>query len=77
MLTQVAVIDEAGRLTLPKPALEALGVPPRAEVVIEVTESGVVLRPKAHTPITERISAMNLPVADWKQMENETEAGRL
>ena len=78
MFTQTITIDRAGRITLPKQILDALGVRPEAEVVIELTETGLVIKPKhLITPITERIAAMNLPVADWDQMEQEIEAGRL
>jgi len=78
MSTQTITIDRAGRITLPKQILDALGVYPEAEVVIELMETGVVIKPKHPiTPITERIAAMNLPVADWDQMEQEIEAGRL
>ena len=78
MFTQTITIDRAGRITLPKQILDALGVYPEAEVVIELMETGVVIKPKhLITPITERIAAMNLPVADWDQMEQEIEAGRL
>ena len=78
MFTQTITIDRAGRITLPKQILDALGVHPEAEVVIELMETGVVIKPKHPiTPITGRIAAMNLPVADWDQMEQEIEAGRL
>lgn len=78
MFTQTITIDQAGRITLPKQILDALGVHPEAEVVIELIETGVVIKPKYPiSPITERIAAMNLPVADWDQMEQEIEAGRL
>ncbi len=78
MFTQTVTIDRAGRITLPKQILDALGVRPEAEVVIELMETGLVIKPKHPiTPITERIAAMNLPVAAWDQMEQEIEAGRL
>jgi len=78
MFTQTTTIDRAGRITLPKQVLDALGVHPEAEVVIELIEAGIVIKPKyPTTPITERIAAMSLPVADWDHMEQEIEAGRL
>ena len=79
MSLQTVTIDRAGRVALPKQALDALGAQTsqEAEVALEVTEGGVILKPKrAATPITDRIAAMNLPVADWEQMEREIEAGR-
>lgn len=78
MFTQAATIDSAGRLTLPKPILEALGVEQahETEVVIELTEMGVVIKLK-NAPITERLAAMNLPVDRWEQMEEEIEAERV
>jgi len=79
MSSQTVTIDRAGRIALPKQALDALGAhtAQEAEVVLELTETGVILKPKREmTPITDRIAAMNLPVADWKQMEQEINAGR-
>jgi AbrB family looped-hinge helix DNA binding protein len=78
MSPQTVVIDHAGRITLPKSALDALGVRPDEEVTLLLTDEGLVIKPKrAAVPITERIAAMNLPVADWETMEQEIEAGRL
>lgn len=78
MFTQTTTIDQAGRITLPKQVLDALGLRPEAEVVIELTETGVIIKPKRPiTPITERIATVGLPVAYWDQMEQEIEAGRL
>jgi AbrB family looped-hinge helix DNA binding protein len=75
MFTQTITIDKGGRITLPKQILDALGVQPETEVVIELKEAGVVIKPRHPvTPITERIAAMNLPVADWNVMEQEIEA---
>jgi len=77
MFAQTVPIDQGGRITLPQQILEALGVQPEAEVVIALTETGVVLKPKyAVTPITDRLAAMNPPVSDWEQMEQEMEVGR-
>jgi hypothetical protein len=51
---------------------------PDAEVVVELTEIGIVIRPKRQdAPITSRIADMDLPVADWDQMEHDIETGRL
>jgi AbrB family looped-hinge helix DNA binding protein len=78
MLAQTITIDQAGRITLPKQILDALKLQPETELVIEVIETGIVIRPKhLAAPLTERIAAMNLPVANWEQMEREIEAGRL
>jgi hypothetical protein len=45
---------------------------------MEVTRRGLLIRSKrSDTPITDRIAAMSLPVAEWEQMEREIEAGRL
>ena len=79
-MAETVVIDPAGRVTLPPRALDALGAQRahEAEVVIELTDAGVVLKPKQSlSPITERIALMNLPTADWPQMEQDIEAGRL
>ena len=78
MSPQTIVIDPAGRITLPKSALEALGVGPDEEVILLLTDEGLVIKPKrTAATITGRIAAMNLPVADWEAMEQEIEAGRL
>lgn len=80
MTSQTIVIDQTGRITLPASILAALGVEPsqEIEVIIELTDSGIVIKPKhSGTPITDRIAAMDLPVGDWEQMEQEIEAGRL
>jgi hypothetical protein len=79
-MTHMALIDPAGRVTLPPQALEALGAQPArgVEVVIELTAASVMLKPRQSlNPITERIATMNLPVADWPELEREIEAGRL
>lgn len=48
------------------------------EVTIELTNAAMVIRPKqAFPPITTDIASMNLPVADWEQMEHEIEKGRV
>lgn len=74
MFAQTITIDRLGRITLPKQILDALGVQPETEVVIELADKEVVIKPKqSFTPITERIATMNLPVADWEQMEREIE----
>ncbi len=80
MFAQRVTIDQDGRITLPPQILGALGMSTlhEAKVVIEVTNVGVVIKPEhPTTPITARIAAMRLPVADWNQMEQEIEAGRL
>jgi len=77
MLTQLAKVDQTGRITLPKEALDVLGLTSGAEVIIETTNTEVVIRPQhLAQSITERIAQMNLPVADWEQMEEEIESGR-
>jgi AbrB family looped-hinge helix DNA binding protein len=72
MLTQIAKVDRSGRITLPQQALDALGLSPDGEVILEMTESEIVIKPRAQAhPITERISSMLLPVAEWEEMEKE------
>ena len=78
MFAQTITIDQAGRITLPRQILDALGVLPQTELVIELKDISAVIKPKhPAAPITERIAAMNLPIADWEVMEKEIEAGRL
>lgn len=70
-------VDKQGKLTLPKDVLDALGVEKEAELVMELTNDGVLLSfKKTLPPLTEQIAVMNLPVASWDQIETETEAGR-
>ncbi|MBI5653822.1 MAG: AbrB/MazE/SpoVT family DNA-binding domain-containing protein [Chloroflexi bacterium] len=77
MFAQTITIDRLGQVALPKRLLDALGLHPESEVVVELIESGIVIKPKpAITPITDRIAALDLPVAGWEQMEREIEAGR-
>jgi bifunctional DNA-binding transcriptional regulator/antitoxin component of YhaV-PrlF toxin-antitoxin module len=71
-------IDHEGRLILPEDVRRALGVGPDQDVVAEITAAGLLIRAiREATSITERIAAMNLPTADWEQMEREIESGRL
>jgi bifunctional DNA-binding transcriptional regulator/antitoxin component of YhaV-PrlF toxin-antitoxin module len=80
MYAQVGIIEQDGRITLPQQILDALGIRTarETEVIVELTEAGVVIKPKtsAH-PITDRLASMSLPVGDWEQIEREIEAGRL
>ena len=77
MLSQMSTIDKNGRVALPKPMLDALGIASDSEVVIELTDAGIVIKSTNLTPsITQRIADMNLPVADWDEMEQEIDAGR-
>jgi len=76
MCAQTLTLDRTGRLPLPLSVLEALSLSPEAEVVIELTAAGLLIRPKsAVPPITARIAGLDLPVADWEQMEAEITEG--
>ncbi len=77
MTENATTIDREGRVAIPLTMLDAIGLPPEAEVVITLMYDGVLIKPKTLSPITDRIAAMSLPVADWEQMETETELGRL
>ena len=77
MFRQRVSIDQAGRILLPKQILDALGVEPESEVILELNEKAVSIKAQhSATPITDRLAEMNLPVADWEQMENEIDVGR-
>jgi AbrB family looped-hinge helix DNA binding protein len=77
MLSQMSTIDKNGRVAIPKPMLDALGITSDSEVVIELTDAGIVIKSTNLTlSITQRIADMNLPVADWDEMEQEIDAGR-
>ena len=71
------VIDQSGQLVLPEEIIRALGVNEPRDAEVTVTDTTIVITLEhAATPITEGISAMQLPVAEWEQMERETELGR-
>jgi len=77
MLSQMSTIDKNGRVAIPKPMLDALGITSDSEIVIELTDAGIIIKSTNLTPsITQRIADMNLPVADWDEMEQEIDAGR-
>ncbi|HEX9972754.1 MAG TPA: AbrB/MazE/SpoVT family DNA-binding domain-containing protein, partial [bacterium] len=68
----------AGRITLPKKILQTFGIMPRSEVILEVTDKEILIKPKKPVvSITEKIASMNLPVSSWLEMEQEIEAGRI
>ena len=78
-------MDQKGRIKLPWQIIESLGMKIDTELIVEMTESGLLLKPKSSpkalpkalpTPLTDQLAAMNLPVADWDQMEQEINAGR-
>ncbi len=77
MTENATIIDKKGRVAIPASILDALGLLPEAEVVISLTNAGVLIKPKNIAPITDRIAAMSLPVAQWEQMETESELGRM
>lgn len=43
-------IDKAGRIILPKPVRDRLGLKPGAELEMEETQGGVLLKPREQTP---------------------------
>lgn len=79
-MIQTLTIDQKGRIKLPWQMMESLGMKADTELVVEMTESGLLLKPKSSpspTPLTDQLSAMDLPVADWEQMEQEINAGQI
>lgn len=78
MLAQTIKIDKTGRIELPEKMREAFGLLPESDVIIELTDDGIFIKPKlTATLITQRIADMDLPVSDWNQMEKEIEEGHL
>lgn len=78
MSSQTIQIDKRGRIELPRKMREALGLLPETDVVVELTEKGIFIKPKLMaTPLTQKIADMDLPAADWRQMEREIEQGHL
>lgn len=78
METKISKIDKKGRIELPKKIRDAFGFLPESDVIIEITDEGIFIKPKlTSTPITQRISKMELPVSEWSQMEDEIEKSHL
>ncbi len=78
MAKQITKIDKHGRIELPKEMREMCGLLPETDVLIEVKEDGIFIKPRlAETPVTQKIAEMDLPVAGWEEMEKEIEAGHL
>lgn len=78
MPAQTAKIDKKRRIILPKKMCDVIGFLPETDVIIELTNDGLFIKPKlSATPITKRIASMELPVTDWTQMEKEIETGHL
>ncbi len=76
MVAQIIQIDKRGRVELPRVMREALGLFPETDVIAELTDEGIFIRPKlTTTPITQKIANMGLPVSDWSRMEQEIEEG--
>lgn len=79
-MAHTLTIDQKGRIKLPWQIMESFGIKADSEFIVEMTEFGLLLKPKPKStaaPLTERLSTMNLPVADWEQMEEEINAGRI
>jgi bifunctional DNA-binding transcriptional regulator/antitoxin component of YhaV-PrlF toxin-antitoxin module len=77
-MSQISTADAQGRVLLPKPMLEALGIASESKVVVELSDGSIVIKSKDYVPaITQRIANMKLPVSDWEHMEQEIDAGRL
>lgn len=53
--------------------------PPKSEVILEVTDKAeILIKPKKPSlSITNKIASMSLPVANWLEMEQEIEVGRM
>lgn len=78
MSIQISKIDKQGRIQLSEKLRQESGLLPETDVLIEIKDGGILIRPKlAATPITQRIAKMNLPVSDWEKMAEEISAGRL
>lgn len=77
MPKEIVKIDKYGRIKLPEQIRQHFGLTPNSAVTIELTASGIIIRPQKITgSVTRRISKMNLPVAEWEEMEDETGEGR-
>lgn len=78
MEAKISKIDKKGRIELPKKIGDAFGFLPESDVIIEISDEGIFIKPKlTSTPINQRISQMDLPVSEWSQMEDEIEKSHL
>ena len=78
MFEQTVTVDKRGRIALPADVRQALGVGPDDKLTMRLVDKKLVLEAKPELgPITRRIAAMGLPVADWEDMEQQIEQGRL
>ena len=75
MLAQTITMDSSRRITLPERILDALGITTKDEFLLEMTNAGVLIKPKRATPLTDRLASMNLPVSNWEQMKKEIQEG--
>ncbi len=70
MLSVTCKIDKDGKIKLPKKALKESGLFPETEAFLELKDNGLLIKPKNNsTPVTQRISEMDLPVSDWEDKE--------
>lgn len=78
MSPQIAIIDKNRNIQLTDEMCRTSGIQLDTEVIIEATKNGIFIRPKIeNTPLTNKLINMQLPVADWEQLENEIEKGHL
>jgi AbrB family looped-hinge helix DNA binding protein len=67
-------IDKFGRILIPKHLRNMCGLFENATVAVEAIKNKLILIPvhKRDKSITRKIASMNLPVDDWKVMEQES-----
>ena len=71
-------VDKAGRILIPKKLRKKIGLVEETVIGVEIVEDGLLIRPiysKKEGSVAKAISKMNLPVRDWKEMEEEIERG--
>ena len=78
MSSQVVKIDKNRNIQLTDEICQKSGIQPESDVIIEATQKGIFIRSKLEsTPITDELIKMQLPVADWEQLECDIEKGHL
>jgi bifunctional DNA-binding transcriptional regulator/antitoxin component of YhaV-PrlF toxin-antitoxin module len=79
-MTIKALVDDQGRISLPEEVLQATGIKPMQEVLLKVIGGKLVIETEPNDSlgeITIRIATIDLPVADWPAMEQESEKGKI
>ena len=56
------LVDETGKVLIPKSIREKFGIYPNSEVIIEISQDEIIIKPFSKKSIASGIISMNLPV---------------